>query len=223
MLQNLEQLNEEITMTNSNKLANQTSQPFVLPALPFSSNALQPHMSAATFSYHHEKHHAAYVTNLNNLLKNGEFANQTLEQIIIASAGNPEKLAIFNNAAQIWNHSFFWNCLTPNGGGAPKNKLLEKINQQFGDFDKFKQAFKDAGLAQFGSGWVWLVLDGSDLKIVKTPNADLPLIRNQKAIITCDVWEHAYYVDYQNHRGDFLSVFLDHLVNWQFAEDNLNS
>jgi Fe-Mn family superoxide dismutase len=210
-------------MNNLNKLANQTSHPFVLPELPFANNALEPHMSAATFSYHHGKHHAAYVTNLNNLLNNGEFANQTLEQIIIASANVPDKSAIFNNAAQIWNHSFFWNCLTPSGGGLPKAKLLEKINQQFGDFDKFKQTFKDAGLTQFGSGWVWLVLDGSDLKIVKTANADLPLIRNQKPIITCDVWEHAYYVDYQNRRGDFLSIFLDHLVNWQFAEDNFNN
>jgi len=210
-------------MNYGNNSANQDSYPFTLPELPFAANSLNPHMSDQTFSYHHQKHHAAYVTNLNNLLKDGDFAGKNLEEIIIESAKDASKIAIFNNAAQIWNHSFFWHCLTPNGGGMASGKLLEKINQQFGDFEQFKQKFKEAGLTQFGSGWVWLVLDGSDLKIIKTANADLPLAHNQKAILTCDVWEHAYYIDYQNRRGDFLTIFLDHLANWKFAEDNFTS
>lgn len=210
-------------MNNTNRLANQTSYPFALPELPFDINALEPHMSKSTFEYHHGKHHQAYVTNLNNLLKNSDLSNKTLEQIIIESAHQADKIAIFNNAAQVWNHSFFWNCLSPNGGGLPKNKLSLKINEQFGDFDQFKKHFKDQGVSQFGSGWVWLILEDKDLKIIKTANADLPLIKNQKAILTCDVWEHAYYLDYQNRRIDFLSVFFDHLVNWQFAEDNFIS
>ncbi len=195
-----------------------------LPELPFGLEDLAPHISAQTLSFHHAKHHATYVNNLNNLLKNApSLADKSLEEIITTSYQDASQMGIFNNAAQVWNHTFFWHCLKKNGGGMPGPKLLAKINQDFESFDKFKEEFKAAGLAQFGSGWVWLVLEQDKLKITKTPNADLPMVHQQKAIITCDVWEHAYYLDYQNRRADFLSVFLEKLVNWQFGEDNLSN
>jgi Fe-Mn family superoxide dismutase len=201
----------------------QTFQPHTLPELPFALEDLQPHISAQTLSFHHAKHHATYVNNLNNLLKDHPLAGKSLEEIIIASHKDASQMGIFNNAAQVWNHTFFWHCLKKNGGGMPGAKLLEKINKSFTSFDKFKEEFKAAGLAQFGSGWVWLVLEHDELKITKTPNADLPMAHKQKAIITCDVWEHAYYLDYQNRRADFLTVFLEKLVNWQFGEANLSN
>lgn len=195
---------------------------FTLPPLPYAANALEPHMSANTFSFHHAKHHNAYVTNLNNLLKDSPLAGKTLEEIILASAGDASKAGIFNNAAQVWNHTFFWNSMKPNGGGQPTGKIGEKINADFGSFDAFKDAFKQAATTQFGSGWAWLVLgkDGK-LKITKTGNADLPMAHGEKALLTIDVWEHAYYLDYQNRRPDFVTAYLDHLVNWEFAEKNL--
>ena len=195
---------------------------FELPPLPFASDALEPHISARTFEFHHGKHHAAYVTNLNNLTKDSDLASKSLEEVIkIAAADLPTKQGIFNNAAQVWNHTFFWNCLKKGGGGKPGAKLLAKIEADLGGFDKFKEDFKAAAVGQFGSGWAWLVLDGGKLKITKTANADLPLAHGQTALLTVDVWEHAYYLDWQNRRPDFVQCFLDNLVNWDFVEANL--
>ena len=194
---------------------------FELPPLPYAPTALEPHMSANTFSFHYNKHHQAYVTNLNNLVKDTPLARKSLEDVILESAKDPSKAGIFNNAAQVWNHTFFWNSMAPNGGGKPTGAIAAKIDSDLGGYDKFKDDFKAAGVGQFGSGWAWLVLDGGKLKITKTPNADLPMAHGQKALLTCDVWEHAYYLDYQNRRPDFLGVFLDHLVNWDFVNKNL--
>ena len=194
---------------------------FSLPVLPWSDNALEPHISARTIGFHYGKHHQAYVDNLNKLVAGTPLADQPLEEIIKQTAGKADKAGIFNNAAQVWNHTFFWNSLKPNGGGLPKGKLAEAIVQSFGSFDAFKSAFTDAALTQFGSGWAWLVAEGGKLKVVKTPNADTPLAHGQKALLTCDVWEHAYYLDYQNRRKDFVTVFLDKLANWDFAEAQL--
>lgn len=198
------------------------SMPFELPPLPYSMNALEPHISQRTLEFHYGKHHQTYVTNLNNLVKDSPLAQKKLEEIILESAKDPSKAGLFNNAAQVWNHTFFWHCMKAQGGGLPSGKLAEKINQAFGSIDSFKQKFKEAALAQFGSGWAWLVQENGDLKIIKTANADLPMAHGQKAILTCDVWEHAYYLDYQNRRADFVQVFLDHLVNWDFAAANLD-
>lgn len=195
------------------------TMPFTLPPLPYAPNALEPHMSEKTFSFHYNKHHQAYVTKTNELIAGTPLEGKSLEEIIMESA--KDKGPLFNNAAQVWNHTFFWNSMKPNGGGAPKGKIAEKINADFGSFDEFKKQFKEAGIGQFGSGWAWLVLDGGKLKVTKTPNADLPMAHGQKAILTCDVWEHAYYLDYQNRRPDFLGAFLDNLANWEFAEKNL--
>ncbi|AZL16133.1 superoxide dismutase [Rickettsiales endosymbiont of Stachyamoeba lipophora] len=208
----------------SNDKANQSSYPFNLPNLPYDATALEPHLSSNTFSFHHGKHHQAYVTNLNNLLKEHEFAKLDLEKVIASSAGKNEYVGIFNNAAQVWNHSFYWHSMKQNGGGQPSGTLLGRINTDFGSFDNFAQEFKQAGATQFGSGWAWLVLDLNDnkLKVTKTANADLPITKNQVAIITADVWEHAYYLDYQNRRPDYLAVFLEKLVNWDFAQANFD-
>ena len=192
-----------------------------LPSLPFEANALEPYISANTLSFHHGKHHQTYVTNLNNLIQNTELADASLEEIIVASANKPEKVGIFNNAAQVWNHTFYWNSMKKNGGGAPTGAIAAKINEDFGSFDAFAEAFKNAGLTQFGSGWAWLVLENGKLKITKTSNADTPLVHGQKAILTVDVWEHAYYLEYQNRRADYLDIFLKQLVNWDFANANL--
>jgi Fe-Mn family superoxide dismutase len=197
------------------------SMPFTLPELPYAQNALEPHISANTLSFHHGKHHQAYVTNLNNLVKDTPLASASLEQVIMESAKDPAKAGIFNNAAQIWNHTFYWHSMKPNGGGAPKDDIAKRIDPDFGGYDQFKEAFKQAGATQFGSGWAWLVLDGGKLKVTKTPNADLPMAHGQKALLTMDVWEHAYYLDYQNKRPDYIATFLDKLVNWEFAERNL--
>jgi Fe-Mn family superoxide dismutase len=194
---------------------------FELPDLPFASDALEPHISANTLGFHHGKHHAAYVANLNNLIKDTDLAGNPLEEIIMAVAGDAQKAGIFNNAAQVWNHTFYWNSMKPGGGGAPTGAIADKITQDFGSYDEFAAQFKNAGITQFGSGWTWLVLDGGKLKITKTANADLPMAHGQKAILTADVWEHAYYLDFQNRRPDYLDVFLDNLVNWDFANANL--
>jgi Fe-Mn family superoxide dismutase len=194
---------------------------FELPPLPYAKDALEPHMSARTLEFHHGKHHQAYVTNLNNLVKDTPMAKQSLEDIIRATAKDESKTGIFNNAAQVWNHTFFWNCMKPRGGGQPGGDLAKRIEQSFGGFDKFRDEFKQAATTQFGSGWAWLVADGGKLKVTKTPNAVNPLSQGQTALLTCDVWEHAYYLDFQNRRPDFVQTFLDHLVNWDFVAKNL--
>ncbi len=196
---------------------------FELPPLPFSKDALEPHMSARTLEFHHDKHHQAYVTNLNNLTKDTPMASQSLEAIIHATAKDEAKAGIFNNAAQVWNHTFFWNCMKPLGGGKPAGEVGQAIEKSFGSFDKFKDEFKNACVTQFGSGWGWLVRDGSTLKITKTSNAVNPLAQGQTALLTCDVWEHAYYLDFQNRRPDFVQTFLDHLVNWDHVARLLKS
>jgi Fe-Mn family superoxide dismutase len=194
---------------------------FNLPPLPYDLNALEPHISANTLSFHYGKHHQAYVTNLNGLIEGTDLANKSLEDIIRITAGDKDKVGIFNNAAQVWNHTFYWHSMAPQGGGKPKGALAEKINQDFGSYDEFTKLFKQAGVSQFGSGWAWLVLnkDGK-LEIMKTANADLPMVHGKKALSTCDVWEHAYYLDYQNRRPDYVDTFLSHLINWDFAEKN---
>ncbi len=195
---------------------------FELPDLPYAQDALEPHISGNTLSFHHGKHHASYVTNLNNLVKDTPMAGQSLEEIMKATAGDAAKAGIFNNAAQIWNHTFYWNSMKPSGGGAPSGDLAAKIDAAFGSFDKFKEEFKTAGMTQFGSGWAWLVSDGGNLNIVKTANAACPLTDGLTPLMTCDVWEHAYYLDFQNRRPDYIQTFLDSLVNWDFAAENLS-
>lgn len=195
---------------------------FTLPPLPYPKNALEPHMTAQTFSFHHEKHHQTYVTNLNNLIKDTPLAAKSLEEVIMESAKDSAKAPIFNNAAQVWNHTFFWQSMKPNGGGVPTGKIADQINADFGGLDKFKEAFKQAATTQFGSGWAWLVLNNGKLEVMKTSNADLPMAHDKKALLTLDVWEHAYYLDYQNRRPDFVTAYLDHLVNWEFAEKNFS-
>lgn len=194
---------------------------FTLPELPYAPNALEPHISANSFSFHHGKHHAAYVTNLNKLIEGTPLATKTLEEIILESAKDSTKAGIFNNAAQVWNHTFYWHSMIPGGGGKPTGVIAAKIDADFGSYDQFKTEFTQAGITQFGSGWAWLVLENGKLKVTKTPNADLPMAHGQVAILTADVWEHAYYLDYQNRRPDYLGVFLDNLVNWDFANQNL--
>jgi Fe-Mn family superoxide dismutase len=205
------------------KISNQTQYPFVLPSLPYADTALEPVMSSKTFSFHHQKHHNAYVVNLNKLIEGSDFAKMDLESIIVATADKVDKAAIFNNAAQVWNHTFFWNSMSPSGGGKPSANLLNKINEDFGSFEAFCESFKSNGISQFGSGWVWLVQDKNSkkLSIVKTSNANSPITSGYNPLITCDVWEHAYYIDFQNKRPDFLSVFLEKLVNWNFASERL--
>lgn len=194
---------------------------FELPALPYPADALKPYMSAETFSFHHGKHHAAYVANLNKLIEGTDLANKSLEEIIKATFGDPSKAGIFNNAAQVWNHTFFWESMKPGGGGAPTGPIADKINADFGSYDKFVEAFKTAAATQFGSGWAWLVLDNGTLKVTKTPNAENPLVYGQTPLLTLDVWEHAYYLDYQNRRPDFINAYLEHLVNWDAANARL--
>jgi len=188
-----------------------------LPALPFAKDALAPHMSAETFDYHYGKHHQAYVTNLNNLIKGSEYENLDLEAIVKkAPAGG-----VYNNAAQVWNHTFFWNCLTPNGGGAPAGALADAINAKWGSLDAFKTAFQTSAVGNFGSGWTWLVKRADNsVDIVNMGAAGTPLTTGDKALLCVDVWEHAYYIDYRNLRPKFVETFLNNLVNWSFAEAN---
>ncbi|MFT6581511.1 MAG: Fe-Mn family superoxide dismutase [Alphaproteobacteria bacterium] len=186
------------------------------PDLPYTMNALAPHMSEQTFEFHYGKHHATYVTNANNLIKDTPMADKSLEDIIKSSEGG-----LFNNAAQIWNHSFFWNSMTPDGGGQPSGDLGARIDADFGSFDKFAEAFQAAAVTQFGSGWAWLVEDGGKLAVCQTANANTPLTDGKKPLLTVDVWEHAYYLDYQNRRPDFVKTFLNSLANWDFVEANL--
>ncbi len=197
--------------------------PFALPTLPYKMNALEPFISENTFNFHYGKHHQAYVNNLNNLVKDNEMSAMTLEEIIKVAKGDIAKAGVFNNAAQVWNHTFYWHSMRPQGGGEPNGKLREQIEKDFGGFEQFKEQFKQAGATQFGSGWAWLILEDGKLKVTKTGNADLPLAKGQVPILTVDVWEHAYYLDYQNRRPDYLGIFLENLANWEFAENNFNS
>lgn len=194
---------------------------FTLSALPYARNALEPHLSANTIDFHYGKHHQGYVDNLNRLTANTDMAGLPIEKIILKTAGNTGKVSIFNNAAQVWNHTFFWKSMKQGGNSAPTGRLAEMITASFGSFDSFKTAFSDASTTQFGSGWTWLIQEGNTLKIVSTSNADTPIAHGQTALIVCDVWEHAYYLDYQNRRKDFVQAFLNHLANWEFAASQL--
>jgi Fe-Mn family superoxide dismutase len=188
-----------------------------LPDLPYAKDALAPVISANTIEFHYGKHHRTYVDNLNKLIAGTPFEKESLEAIIKKTAGDAAKVGIFNNAAQIWNHSFYWQCLKPGGGGAPKGAIAAKINAAWGSYDKYVEELKTAGTTQFGSGWAWLVLDNGQLKIVKTANADTPIAHGLKPLLTLDVWEHAYYLDYQNRRPDYLAAVIDKLINWDFV------
>jgi Fe-Mn family superoxide dismutase len=192
-----------------------------LPPLPYPEDALAPHISASTLSFHYGKHHQGYFDNLSKLTAGTPLAGKSLEDMIRATVNDPAQSAIFNNAAQTWNHTFFWHSMKPQGGGKPTGRLLAMIERDFGSYDAFAEAFTAAAMTQFGSGWAWLVLDGEKLKVVKTANADTPLAHGQVPLLTCDVWEHAYYLDYQNRRKDFVATFLAHLVNWDFAAAQL--
>jgi len=204
---------------SNNKL--QSASEHVLAPLPYAENALEPVISARTISFHYGKHHKGYVDNLNKLIAGTELAELTLEKIITATAGKADKTAIFNNAAQAWNHTFYWSSLSPMGGGEPPVVFKQKIEAVFGTLDVCKQELVTAATTQFGSGWAWLVLDGDKLKVVKTGNADSPLTKGMKPLLTIDVWEHAYYLDYQNRRADYVNAVLDKLINWNFAAENL--
>jgi superoxide dismutase, Fe-Mn family len=192
-----------------------------LPELPYVKSALEPIISARTLEIHYGKHHRAYVDNLNKLIAGTDMANTELETIIKKASGDPAKAGIFNNAAQVWNHSFYWKCLKGNGGGTPKGAVSAKMTAAFGNYGKFAEELKNTGISQFGSGWVWLVLDGGELKIVKTSNADTPIAHGQTPLLTIDVWEHAYYLDYQNRRPDYLAAVIDKLIDWDFVNANM--
>jgi len=197
------------------------AMPIQLPPLPYPDTALAPHISSNTLGFHYGKHHKAYVDNTNNLIKGTELESASLEAIIKAAAAKPETKKLFNNAAQVWNHTFYWKSMRPKGGGAPSGKLKEMIERDFGGLDGFKKEFANAGATQFGSGWAWLVLDGGKLKCAKTPNAETPLTTAATPLLTMDVWEHAYYLDWQNRRPDYITAFLERLINWEFAAENL--
>jgi superoxide dismutase, Fe-Mn family len=192
-----------------------------LPPLPFADNALDPVISANTLSFHYGKHHKAYVDNLNKLIAGTPLEGQPLEAIIKESAGKADKAGIFNNSAQIWNHTFYWHSLKPNGGGTPPAALAKLIERDFGSLDNLKKELATAATTQFGSGWAWLASDNGKLVVSKTSNAELPMTKGQKALLTIDVWEHAYYLDYQNRRPDYANAVIEKLINWQFAADNL--
>ena len=199
-----------------------SASPHVLAPLPYADNALDPIISAKTMGFHYGKHHKGYVDNLNKLVAGTEFADVPLEKIITATAGKADKTAIFNNAAQTWNHTFYWRSLAPKGGGEPPAVLKQKIESSFGALEACKKELATAATTQFGSGWAWLVLDGDKLKVVKTGNADVPITTGLKPLLTIDVWEHAYYLDYQNRRADYVNAVLDKLINWDFAAGNLD-
>lgn len=199
----------------------QEKKPLILAPLPFEQSALEPFISSQTLSFHYGKHHAAYVDKANELLKGNPLETRSIEDIIKATAGKSDQTALFNNIAQAWNHAFFWQCLKSGGGGKPEGKLAKMIEENFGSFDKFKEEFMNSGKNLFGSGWLWLVKDGDKLKIIKTSNAENPLTAKQKPLFVVDVWEHAYYLDYQNRRVDFIKSVLENLANWEFATSNL--
>jgi len=195
---------------------------FELPDLPFAADALEPHITANTLGFHHGKHHNTYVVNLNNLVKDTDLADKSLEDIIQATAGDAAKAGVFNNAAQVWNHTFYWNSMKPGGGGAPSGDLAAKIDAAFGSYEKFCEEFTNAAITQFGSGWAWLCADADgNLSVTKTANAENPMTQGLTPLMTCDVWEHAYYLDFQNLRPKYVETFLSSLVNWDFAAANL--
>ena len=195
---------------------------FTLPPLPYPENALDPVISANTLSFHYGKHHKAYVDNLNKLAAGTEYESMPLEQVIRDTAGKPDKIGIFNNAAQVWNHTFYWNCMRHGGGGKPTGRIAQMIDSDLGGYDNFKKELATACTTQFGSGWGWLVSEGGKLRIMKTPNAELPWTKGATALLTIDVWEHAYYLDYQNRRPDYANAVIDKLLNWEFAMQNLS-
>ena len=193
-----------------------------LPPLPYPDNALAPYISQNTISFHYGKHHKAYVDNTLKMIAGTELADASLEDVIKAAHGKPEKKGLFNNSAQVWNHTFYWNSLSPRGGGQPSGRLLDRIKSDFGDYAAFKEALSKAAVTQFGSGWAWLVEEGGKLKVEQTPNAENPLgATGKKPLLTIDVWEHAYYIDYRNKRPDYVTVVIDKLLNWEFAAKNL--
>lgn len=192
-----------------------------LPLLPFSKNALEPYISSQTLDYHYGKHHNTYVINTNNLIKGTHLENASLEEIIKTSFKDPSQVGLFNNAAQVWNHTFYWHSLSPNGGGAPTGKIAAMINQDFGSYDDFAKRFKEAALGQFGSGWAWLVVIEGKLAIHKTSNADTPKVHGMTPLLCIDVWEHAYYLDYKNVRAEYVDNVINRLLNWEFANRNL--
>ncbi len=192
-----------------------------LPDLPYAKNALEPHISAKTLEFHHDKHHKTYVDTGNKLISGTDLENLDAEAIVKKVVGDASKTAIFNNVAQAWNHSFYWQCMKANGGGKPTGQVAQKIDADFGSFDKFAEEFKNAGITQFGSGWAWLVLKNGKLEITKTANADTPIAHGVKPLLVVDVWEHAYYLDYQNRRADYLQTFIDKLINWDFVNSGL--
>ena len=195
---------------------------FELPSLPYASDALAPYMSAETLDFHHGKHHQTYVTNLNNLVKDSDMQDASLEDIVIKSSKDASMAGIFNNAGQHWNHILFWQCMKPNGGGEMPSELENRISSDFGSVDQFKEAFVQAGTTQFGSGWAWLAIDNGKLVVTKSANASNPLVEGMKPILGCDVWEHSYYIDYRNKRPDYLKAFLDNMVNWEFVSSQLD-
>lgn len=195
---------------------------FELPSLPYASDALAPYMSSETLDFHHGKHHQTYVTNLNNLVKDSDMQDASLEDIVIKSSKDASMTGIFNNAGQHWNHILFWQCMKPNGGGAMPSELENRISSDFGSVDQFKEAFVQAGTTQFGSGWAWLAIDNGKLVVTKSANASNPLVEGMKPILGCDVWEHSYYIDYRNKRPDYLKAFLDNMVNWEFVSSQLD-
>ncbi len=192
-----------------------------LPDLPYKYDALAPHISARTLEFHHDKHHQAYVTTANKLTAGTDLEGKPLEAIVAAAAADPAKKALFNNAAQVWNHTFLWHSMKPNGGGTASGKVAHLIDRDFGSYDAFAEKFVAAAVGQFGSGWAWLAGKDGKLQIVTTANADTPIVHGLKPLVTVDVWEHAYYLDYQNRRADYVKIFLDHLVDWDFANANL--
>ena len=195
---------------------------FELPSLPYASDALAPYMSSETLDFHHGKHHQTYVTNLNNLVKDSDMQDASLEDVVIKSSKDSSIAGIFNNAGQHWNHILFWQCMKPNGGGAMPSELENRISSDFGSVDQFKEAFVQAGTTQFGSGWAWLAIDNGKLVVTKSANASNPLVEGMKPILGCDVWEHSYYIDYRNKRPDYLKAFLDNMVNWEFVSSQLD-
>jgi Fe-Mn family superoxide dismutase len=195
--------------------------PIALPELPYAEDALAPVVSRETIGYHYGKHHKAYVDKLNGLIESTPYADMPLEKIIQASAKEASKAAIFNNAAQVWNHWFFWHSLSPDGGGRPGGALARRIEEDFGDFDSFASELKQAAVGQFGSGWAWVVYDKGKLKVTKTSNADTPIAHGVKPLLTIDVWEHAYYLDYQNRRPDYAAALIERLLDWDFAQQNM--
>ncbi len=201
--------------------AAQAASQISLPPLPYPQNALAPVITENTISFHYGKHHLAYVNNTIKMITGTELEKASLEDIVKRTAGRPEQAGLFNNAAQVYNHTFYWHSMKPGGGGEPHGKMAKKINESFGSYQKFVEAFSSAAASQFGSGWAWLIEEGGKLKVVKTSNAETPLTTSAKPLITIDVWEHAYYLDYQNRRADYIKAFVEKLLNWDFAEKNL--